>query len=75
MEAFNKALVIVGGPTEMARIIGVTTQAVCFWRDGKRILPVEHGAAIEAATKGVVSRKELYPNDWRRVWPELEDAA
>ncbi|CNL19744.1 Uncharacterized protein conserved in bacteria%2C prophage-related [Yersinia pseudotuberculosis] len=30
---------------------------------------------IEAATNGRVSRKELHPNDWLQIWPELAKAA
>lgn len=30
---------------------------------------------IESATKGQVSRKDLHPNDWHKIWPELVAAA
>lgn len=59
----------------MARLLNVTTQAVCFWRDGKRSLPVQHCAVIEKATSGAVTRKDLRPDDWQAIWPELIDAA
>lgn len=29
---------------------------------------------IEKATGGLVSRKDLHPNDWIEIWPELEFA-
>ena len=75
MDAFSKALSIVGGPAQMARLLGVTIQAVCFWRDGTRSLPVQHCAAIERATSGAVTRKDLRPDDWQRIWPELMEAS
>lgn len=28
-------------------------------------------ALIESASKGAVTRKELRPDDWHRIWPEL----
>lgn len=59
----------------MARLLDVTVQAVCFWRDGKRSLPIKHCAAIEQATNGKVTRKDLRPDDWAQIWPELIDAA
>ena len=31
--------------------------------------------AIERATNGLVTRKELRPDDWQRIWPELADPA
>ena len=30
---------------------------------------------IEQETGGLVSRKEMYPNDWHLIWPELVDVA
>ena len=75
MNPIAKAVELLGGPTKTASILGVTTQAVCFWRDGKRKFPHEYGAAIESATKGVVTRKDLWPDDWAEIWPELVDAA
>ena len=41
---------------------------------GDKPVPVEHGAPIEAFTGGAVSRQQLFPNDWRRIWPELATA-
>lgn len=31
-------------------------------------------AAIERHSDGAVSRKELRPDDWRDIWPELENS-
>jgi len=66
-----RAVDIVGGPAKMAALLGVTPQAVCFWRDGKRALPVQHCAVIERATGGAVTRRDLRPDDWAEIWPEL----
>lgn len=38
---------------------------------GIRPLPIEHGAAIELASKGRVMRWDFFPNDWHRIWPEM----
>lgn len=61
----------------MAALLGVTVQAVCFWRDGKRSLPIQHCPTIELATEGAVTRRDLRPDDWHLIWPELaeKDAA
>ena len=71
MNAIQQAIDAAGGPSKLAAGLGVTAQAVCFWRDGKRRLPFDHGPAIERLAGGVVTRQQLFPNDWRRVWPEL----
>lgn len=31
--------------------------------------------AIEQDTKGAVTRKDIRPDDWAQIWPELIDAA
>lgn len=31
-------------------------------------------AGIERATNGVVTRKQLRPDDWPLIWPELADS-
>lgn len=28
--------------------------------------------AIESVTQGAVTRRDLRPDDWRAIWPELE---
>jgi DNA-binding transcriptional regulator YdaS (Cro superfamily) len=66
-----KAVELCGGPTKLAAMLSVTPQAVCFWRAGKRRLPADYCAAIEAATSGQVRRWDLRPGDWHRIWPEL----
>lgn len=71
MNPIQKSISIVGSASALARSIGVTPQAVCFWRDGLRGIPAERCAAIERATGGQVTRKDLRPNDWQEIWPEL----
>lgn len=29
---------------------------------------------IEKLTNGAVTRKDMFPNDWEKIWPELADA-
>lgn len=74
-DQFRRAIEIVGGPAKMAAVLDVSTQAVCFWRDGKRRLPPELCASIERATSGLVSRRDLRPDDFLKIWPELAPAA
>lgn len=60
-----------GGPTKVAAALGVTAQAVCFWRDEKRRLPVEHIPVLERLSGLQVRRWEFRPVDWWVIWPEL----
>lgn len=41
------------------------------WMRGLRPVPVERCAVIERLTQGAVTRKDLRPNDWQEIWPEL----
>ena len=55
----------------LAKAIGAHAPDVSRWADGKRPIPAIHGAAIEAATGGLVTRQEMFPDEWQRIWPEL----
>lgn len=37
------------------------------------IFGAEICAQIELASNGEVTRKDLRPNDWHRIWPELAE--
>lgn len=69
MNAISKAIKRAGGPSKVAAVIGVSTQAVCFYRDAKRRMPVEYCAVL--SKKSGVARWLLRPDDWHVIWPEL----
>ena len=73
MNPIEKSIQIAGSASALSRLIGVSPQAVCFWRDGKRGIPAERCSAIERVTHGRVTRQELRPNDWHLIWPELKE--
>lgn len=58
----------------LAARLGVTVGAVHQWRGGQRPIPVERCVEIERATDGAVTRMDLRPTDWHRIWPELAAA-
>ena len=70
MEALDRAISAADGVNELARRLGIRQSVVSNWRARKSV-PPEHCAAIEAATGGDVTRRELRPTDWHRIWPEL----
>lgn len=59
-----------GGRHAMAEKLGVKIAAIGNWKLRDSI-PVEYCADIETMTAGQVSRKDLRPDDWQRIWPEL----
>jgi len=60
-----------GGRAALAKLLNVTVAAIGNWKMRKSV-PVEHCAQIEAATGGQVTRRDLRPNDWQQIWPELD---
>jgi DNA-binding transcriptional regulator YdaS (Cro superfamily) len=72
MQALSKAIEVVGSQRALAEGCGVVQTAVAAWLK-RGTVPPEHCALIEQATKGEVTRKELRPADWQRIWPELAD--
>lgn len=71
MDALTRAISAADGVGALARAIGVTQSAVSNWRARSALVPSEHCAAIERATAGAVTRRDLRPDDWHRIWPEL----
>ena len=59
-----------GVRSEIAEAVGVSHQAISNWKT--RGVPIEHCLAIERATKGAVTRKELRPKDYWLIWPDLK---
>lgn len=65
MEAIKTAISLYPSIGALARALGVTTQAVCFWRDGLRQIPPEMCIRMEKLTKGQVQCEMLRPDvDW-----------
>ena len=60
-----------GRGIQLSAAVGVTPATVSNWNAGKHPVPAELGAAIERATGGQVTRQELFPDAWMRIWPEL----
>ncbi len=65
------AIKSVGSASALARALNVTPQAVFFWRNGDRSIPADKCLAIERATAGVVTRRDLRPDDYWLIWPDL----
>jgi len=65
---------LLGGPAAIAKQLRISPPAVCMWRrtgiptDKKMFLAAE----IEAKSGGKLNRKNLFPLDWKFVWPEVK---
>jgi DNA-binding transcriptional regulator YdaS (Cro superfamily) len=71
-KAIHLACERLGSQAGLAKAIDVVPAIVHQWRSGVRPVPVQHCLAIERATAGAVSRRDLRPDDWHLIWPELD---
>ncbi len=62
---------VAGRPIELATAIGASPVLISQWSTGARPVPIERCVPIERATDGAVSRRDLRPDDWHEIWPEL----
>ncbi|KVT91898.1 hypothetical protein WK59_03950 [Burkholderia ubonensis] len=51
--------------------LGVSQGLVYQWLTGRRPIAADRCVVIERATQGAVSRRDLRPDDWHLIWPEL----
>jgi len=65
MEAIRQAADQLGGVTEMAKKLGISTQAVYQWIRGERQVPAERCPQIERLTAGAVRCEQIRPDvEW-----------
>jgi DNA-binding transcriptional regulator YdaS (Cro superfamily) len=62
-----------GTSKRLAESLGVSKSMMSQMVSGKAPISIERCVEIEVATEGAVSRKDLRPDDWARIWPELRD--
>lgn len=57
----------------LATKLCISPVLISQWKTRSRPVPLERCTAIEQATNGSVTRKDLRPDDWHLIWPELAD--
>ena len=60
-----------GALQRLSKDINAHAPDVSRWASGDRPVPIHFAAALEKATGGQVTRKELFPSTWGQIWPEL----
>lgn len=63
-----------GRGARLARHLKVPPSFVTKIGSGEKPIPVDHGAAIEQFTGGAVTRQQMFPSEWQRIWPELANS-
>ena len=75
LHQLDRAIACVGGLSKLAQAIGEGQTTLSNWRKRGTVLKAEYCTAIERATGGQVTRRDLRPNDWQQIWPELATPA
>lgn len=70
-KAVSAAADIAGSQAALARALDASAPTINQWAKGVRPVPEKMAVAIESITKGAVTRRDLRPNDWQQIWPEL----
>lgn len=60
-----------GRITALAGHLGIPASYAHRMVHGKKPVSVTYAAAIEQFTGGAVTRQQLFPDSWQRIWPEL----
>jgi len=69
----SQIIELLGGPTKIAKICKISVSAVSMWKNTG--IPADTagylGAMLEQESKGLVTRKDLFPDSYQLIWPEL----
>ena len=65
---------LLGGCTRVSKLVNVSVPAVSMWQNGD--IPYDKlvilAATLEKESHGLVTRKNLFPNNYKLIWPELD---
>jgi DNA-binding transcriptional regulator YdaS (Cro superfamily) len=62
-----------GAAKKLAEDIGVSPSYLSQMSSGLTPISPERAVSIEKATGAAVTRRDLFPDTWERIWPELRD--
>jgi hypothetical protein len=65
---------LLGGPTRVSKMVNVSVPAVSMWQNGD--IPYDKlvilAATLEKESHGLITRKNLFPKNYKLIWPELD---
>lgn len=68
-----------GAQARLAKTLNIPAPMLSAWAsedpEQRRPVPIERCLAIENATNQDVTRKDLRPDDWHKVWPDFKEPA
>lgn len=70
-EAFKIAIELCGSQKKLAEKLGCTQVQISQWCHCLISVPVYICCLLERITEGKIKRKDMRPDDWFLVWPDL----
>lgn len=68
-----------GGTYAVAAMLGIKPPSVSGWRDGRSVKDIPDDKlirlALTAEQRGIATRRDLRPDDFHLIWPDLAEAA
>jgi hypothetical protein len=65
---------LLGGCTRVSKLVNVSVPAVSMWQNGD--IPYDKlvilAATLEKESHGLMTRKNLFPKNYKLIWPELD---
>jgi hypothetical protein len=65
---------LLGGPTRVSKMVNVSVPAVSMWQNGD--IPYDKlvilAATLEKESHGLITRQNLFPKNYKLIWPELD---
>ena len=65
---------LLGGCTKVSKMVGTSVAAVSMWQSGD--IPYDKlvilAATLEKESHGLITRKSLFPKNYKLIWPELD---
>lgn len=72
-KSLHKVVELMNTQAALARSLGVSKPTVNQWVNARRPVPARFCVLIEHLTKGAVTRQDLRPQDYWRIWPDLPE--
>jgi DNA-binding transcriptional regulator YdaS (Cro superfamily) len=61
-----------GAAKKLADSLGISPSYLSQLISGRSAVSPERAVDIERATSLAVTRRDLFPENWQRIWPELQ---
>ncbi|WP_213761952.1 YdaS family helix-turn-helix protein [Caballeronia sp. dw_19] len=60
-----------GTAKDLAKRLGVSPSYLSQMASGLAPISPERAVRLEEETHGAVARRDTFPDNWRRIWPEI----